>query len=186
MKSLGFARIATGLALVAANALAVLPPPTEEEMAAENERIAELRDEAPEHLRLEITGVTSRDEGDTTWIVAEAEVLETYRSALGLEPGDLVELRYAGQWIAIERFSEELKKKAAEGYAGPGIESMPQQPVRVRIGDVVEAWLSESEAAPSATPRVPLVLAADVFSLQPVPAEPHASEKKDPQPQSSG
>lgn len=185
MNSLRFAGIATGLALIAANALAVLPPPTEAQMAAENERIAELRDQAPEHLQLEITNVMSRDEGDTTWIVAEARVIETYRSTLGLEPGDLVELTYGGQWIAIDRFWQELEKKAAEGYVGPGIESMPKQPVRVDVGDVVEAWLSKSPATAPATPRVPLVLAADVFSLQPVPAGPQDVETQETYPQTT-
>lgn len=149
------------LALACSPLHAVLPPPSDEEMAVEEARVSALRDAAPEFLTLEVTRVALRDNGYWTQVSGKAQVVEAHRTALGLQAGDTVELLYCGRWKAIDAFWEELNRKAADGYVGPGIESMPVEPMRIEEGTRVSAWLK-----PAADDETALIPAAGAHSFQ--------------------
>lgn len=154
----------TGFALLAvasSKLYAVLPPPSPDDVAAEEARISALREEAPEFLTLKITHVSERDKGNWTQLSAEAEVVEVHRSELGHETGDTVHLLYCARWKAVEKFWEDLKRKAADGHAGPGVEIMPAEPMHIGPDDLISAWLKPVEDQGST-----LVPAAGVYSFQ--------------------
>ena len=142
--------------MFATPALAVLPPPSGEELEAQRQMVKEARANADEFLRLDIGPVEERQRDGRIYLNATAVVLESYRSRQGVEVGETLTIVYSGTWEADDKYNEAVKR---DKIAGPGFRDSGM--VRLKRGMVLNAWL-QADTDKSGF----MVPAAGAFSFQ--------------------
>ncbi|TNF91933.1 MAG: hypothetical protein EP297_14415 [Gammaproteobacteria bacterium] len=100
----------------------------------------EFRRGHPECVTIRIVASHLDESRDVTKVYLAAKVVEVFRTATDLTPGDLILVTYQQDHARVEKESAEMIKRAKTGWVGPQILSFPSV---LKSGDVRLAHLAK-------------------------------------------